>query len=32
MLRSSAKNHASVVVVTSPDQYGSLIEVEEERG
>ena len=26
MLRSSAKNHASVVVVTSPDQYGSLIE------
>jgi len=26
MLRSSAKNHSSVVVVTSPDQYGSLIE------
>jgi len=25
MLRSSAKNHASVVVVTSPDQYGELI-------
>ena len=26
MLRSSAKNHKSVVVVTSPDQYADLIE------
>ena len=26
MVRSSAKNHASVAVVTSPDQYGSLLE------
>ena len=26
MVRSSAKNHASVAVVTSPDQYGELLE------
>jgi phosphoribosylaminoimidazolecarboxamide formyltransferase/IMP cyclohydrolase len=26
MVRSSAKNHASVAVVTSPDQYGQLLE------